>query len=60
MREDEFVKWVTPRPSYMREIEPLAVEGVWDSPFNPEYYQQPAKITAQPEKLHAKAIKASA
>jgi hypothetical protein len=32
MVEDEkVITWYTPRPAYMREIEPLAVPGAWDS-----------------------------
>jgi len=31
VEDEKFVRWETPRPSYMRESEPLAVVGVWDS-----------------------------
>lgn len=29
--EDESARWATPRPAYMREIEPLAHPSVWPS-----------------------------
>lgn len=58
---DEFVRWVTPRPAYMREIEPLAVPGAWDSPFYPNKYAPVGKIKAQSATTVApKAMKASA
>jgi hypothetical protein len=59
--ESEFVGWVTPRPAYMREIEPLAVPGAWDSPFCPGKYQPVPKIQAQSVSAVApKAMKAMA
>lgn len=51
MRTEGFILWVTPRPAYMREIEPLAVPGAWDGPFYPDKYRPILK----PEKLKASA-----